>query len=202
MNKLDIAGNKLSVQRVPASSAAVLLQPSVQPASSAQTAAAAAAAAAIKVTMSAPPPPPAAAAAVAENPLAKHPQSAVIRMSNMTSQEDLDDDALYEELIEDISDECNSHGTVKSIVIPRGDLTRAASAAPEEAAAAVGKIFVHFVSSVDAAAALRAVAGRKFNGRVVEAYFYPEELFLGKVHIQLLYVIFSFLFVVALFVTL
>ena len=38
----------------------------------------------------------------------------------MTSPADLTDNDLYEELLEDVADECNTHGTVKSIVIPRG----------------------------------------------------------------------------------
>ena len=35
------------------------------------------------------------------------------------SAEDLRDDELFEDLQEDIAEECNSYGTVRSIVIPR-----------------------------------------------------------------------------------
>ena len=48
------------------------------------------------------------------------PLSSVIRLSNMCSRADLTDNELYDELLEDVADECNTHGTVKSIVIPRG----------------------------------------------------------------------------------
>ena len=52
--------------------------------------------------------------------LDEYPLSSVIRLSNMTTPADLTDNDLYEELLEDVADECNTHGTVKSIVIPRG----------------------------------------------------------------------------------
>jgi splicing factor U2AF subunit len=159
MNNLDIAGQKLSVQRIPQSSAAVLLQPN----------------AAVPPAPAAAPPAPAGPAPTSAptqpDELAEYPPSAVIRMSNMTTPQDLSDDQSYEELMEDVADECNSHGTVKSIVIPRSGSD-----------ASVGKIFVHFVDVSGAQASRKAVAGRKFNGRVVEAYFYPEELFLKKVY--------------------
>lgn len=163
MNGLEIADHKLSVQRIPASSAAVLLQPS------------AAAPAPPAGAPPAPPPQSTAAAPSSSQPdeLASQPPSTVIRMSNMTTPEDLADDTQYEELLEDVADECNTHGTVKSLVIPRG--------LHGETDSSVGKIFVHFVDVQGAQASLRAVSGRKFNGRLVEAYFYPEELFLRKV---------------------
>jgi len=158
MNNLDIAGQKLSVQRVPASSAAVLLQSTTKPAPPSEA-----------------PPAPAngsiTSASSTADELADVPPSSVIRMSNMTTEEDLTDDQCYEELMEDVADECNSHGTVKSIVIPRTGTD-----------SSVGKIFVHFVDASSAQASRKAVAGRKFNGRVVEAYFYPEELFLQKIY--------------------
>lgn len=47
--------------------------------------------------------------------------------------------------------------------------------------AGVGKIFVLFVDIEGAAKARNAVNGRTFNGNVVEAMYYPEELLLQKV---------------------
>jgi splicing factor U2AF subunit len=151
MDKLDIAGQKLSVQRVPMSSASILLKP---------------ASTASNGSMSAQVSPRGEA-----DPLALLPPCNVIRLSNMTTPEDLTDERLYEELIEDVADECNTHATVKSVVVPR--------AAGDPAA---GRIFVHFTDSEGAEKARRAVAGRKFNGKIVEAVFYPEELFLRKIY--------------------
>ena len=42
-----------------------------------------------------------------------------LQLENMVSHEDLNDDELYAELLEDVSDECNSHGAVRSVIIPR-----------------------------------------------------------------------------------
>ena len=66
---------------------------------------------------------------------------------------------------------------MKSIVIPRGGTAESIHRDGDSA----GKIFVQFVDIPGAKASLSAVNGRKFNGRIVEAYYYPEELFLKKV---------------------
>jgi hypothetical protein len=158
MNKLDLADCKLNVQRIPASSAAVLLKPTAAPAMI-----------------------PSALSSSSNNgnnrpvstdALADYPPSAVIRLLNMTSPADLADDNAYNELLEDVSDECNTHGTVKSIIIPR-------TSDP----ASNGLIFVFFVNVADAQKCLKAVEGRRFNGKVVEGTFYPEELFAQKVYV-------------------
>ena len=44
----------------------------------------------------------------------------VICFSNMVKLGDLQDDELYEELLEDVAEKCNTHGAVKSMVIPCG----------------------------------------------------------------------------------
>lgn len=50
----------------------------------------------------------------------------------------------------------------------------------------MGKIFVLFLDNVGADEARKAVNGRSFNGRTVEAVFFPEDL-LGKKVYQMLY---------------
>lgn len=165
MNKLEIADHRLAVQRISSSSAAVLLQPT--------SVAAALPAASTAASPTVPVPAPAAVKSV----LSSVAPTCVIRLSNMVTLGDLQDDELYEELLEDVADECNSHGTVKSIVIPRGGTAESIHRDGESA----GKIFVQFVDIPGAKASLSAVNGRKFNGRIVEAYYYPEELFLKKV---------------------
>lgn len=170
MNKLEIADLKLSVTRIPQSSAKLLLTPAVQPAAPSPTnasgvAAAQAASSAAPTAATAAP----ATAPPARDPLADHPPSSVIRLSNMTTAEDLTSDENYNDLLEDVADECNTHGTVKSIIIPRGfDASR-------------GQIFVHFVNVSDAQKCLQAVQGRKFNGKIVQGVYYPEQLFTTKV---------------------
>ena len=156
LNNLDIAGFKLAAQRVPLHAAAVLLQPAQVPATVAPTG------------TSAPPPP-----TGPRDPLTDHPPTTVIRLSNMTTQEDLTDDELYLELQEDVAEECNNYGAVRSIIIPRSSETGNSGA--------VGYVFVHFNTVEGAIKAKAAVSGRSFNGQLVGVVFYPEALFTKKV---------------------
>jgi splicing factor U2AF subunit len=89
---------KLALQRVPQGMASVLLKPSAAPR---------------------PPPPPPPPSAPRPSPLLQMPPTCALQLSNMVVPEDLRDEQLYEELMEDVADELNSHGTVRSIVIPR-----------------------------------------------------------------------------------
>lgn len=143
MNKLDLAGSRLTVQRVPASSAALLLRPAV------------------------PPPPPGPTQSTTDQ--LPPTQSHVLCLLNMTTEADLEDDSLFEELVEDVASECNKHGVVSSICIPRK-----ASRADDTN---VGRIFVQFSTVEGCYAASRAIAGRRFNGKVVEAQFVSQEQF-------------------------
>lgn len=159
LNGLDIGGMKLSLQRVPQGMASVLLRRSV---------------------VVRPPLPP----VPRPNPLLQLAPTCALQLSNMVLPEDLRDEQLYEELMEDVADELNSHGTVRSIVIPRprdaNDISGGFSAA--DIAAGVSKIFVLFLSAEGAQKARAAVHGRIFNGNKVEALFYPEEMIQRKVY--------------------
>jgi len=148
MNNLDVIGQKLSVQKVPQSSAIVLLKP-------------------IKSV---------AVEKKVENLECSDGAKAttVLRLSNMVTAEDLADDELYSELIEDVADECNQHGTVLSVIIPRNS-----NDTNDEAG--VGKIFVQLSDLEGAKRVRKAVSGRKFNGRIVEAEYFAEELFQKQV---------------------
>lgn len=174
MNKLEIADHRISVQRIPASSAVVLLQPA--PVTTTSTAAVTS----VTTTMIDQYPSPTSSPScniTKPNILASMSPTTVIRLSNMTTYQDLIDDELYEELLEDVADECNSHGIVKSIIIPREGTAESIHSDNE----ATGKIFIQFVDIDSAQKSLNAVAGRKFNGRAVEAYFYPEDLYSKQV---------------------
>lgn len=151
LDKLEIADHKLSVQRVPAHAAALLLQPSTTPAAPAR------------------PPPPA-----AKDKLSDLPPTCVIRLSNMTTPKELACDEEFMELQEDVAEECNVYGTVRSVVIPRGGTD-------EPDGEEVGMVYVHFTHSEGAAKAKKAIAGRMFNGNIVKATFFPERLFVRQV---------------------
>lgn len=150
MNKLDIAGSRLSVQRIPQSSASLLLKPSTSS-----------------------PNRPTDNASVLFSSTTQSVPSSVVQLLNMTTDEDLVDEELYQELVEDIHEECSLHGTVKSVQIPRDKSNFDSSF--------IGTVFVHLLDVDGAKKVFKAVSGRKFNGRIVEACYFPEELFINNV---------------------
>ncbi|KAL4694020.1 hypothetical protein H8959_013285 [Pygathrix nigripes] len=87
-----------------------------------------------------------------------HPTE-VLCLMNMVLPEELLDDEEYEEIVEDVRDECSKYGLVKSIEIPR----------PVDGVEVPGwgKIFVEFTSVFDCQKAMQGLTGHKFANRVV-----------------------------------
>ncbi|MEQ2161675.1 U2 small nuclear RNA auxiliary factor 2 [Goodea atripinnis] len=83
----------------------------------------------------------------------------VLCLMNMVAPEELLDDEEYEEIVEDVREECGKYGQVKSIEIPR----------PVDGleVPGTGKIFVEFTSVFDSQKAMQGLTGRKFANRVV-----------------------------------
>ncbi|KAM8982786.1 splicing factor U2AF 65 kDa subunit isoform 2-T2 [Ara ararauna] len=91
--------------------------------------------------------------------LGGHPTE-VLCLMNMVLAEELLDDEEYDEIVEDVRDECGKYGLVKSIEIPR----------PVDGVEVpgCGKIFVEFTSVFDCQKGDAGLTGRKFaNARVV-----------------------------------
>jgi splicing factor U2AF 65 kDa subunit len=141
LGNIDLLGSKLMVQRIPANAAELLLKP--------------AGAAAVSSSS-------------ADDRNSRIEPTRVIRLSNMTTDEDLNDDELYEDLKEEITEECNKHGQVLSVAIPRNGH-------------GLGFVFVEFATVVDAGKGFKAIAGRKFSGNIVVGSYYPEDLYARKV---------------------
>ncbi len=95
------------------------------------------------------------------------PSSNVVELKNMLSEEDLQSDQDYEEILEDTKDECGQFGALKSVVIPRDGVGKT-------------KIFLEYVSKDDAAKAIQGLAGRTFDGKAVQANYYSEDKFAAK----------------------
>lgn len=146
LEEITLGKNKLIVQRVPVQNVSLLLQPTNLQSSSQDLTT-------LKNEIN--------------DPLTHYPTTNVIRLLNMVTSEDLSDDELYMELLEDVGEECNSHGTVKSIQIPRSGN-------------GVGEVFVHFLHQIGAVKTKEAIAGRSYAGKIVYVTFYPEELFESK----------------------
>lgn len=96
------------------------------------------------------------------------PPTEVLCLMNMVIPEELRDEEEYEDILEDIKEECNKYGVVKSVEIPR----------PIEGVEVpgCGKVFVEFNSVIDCQKAQQNLTGRKFNNRVVvTSYFDPDK---------------------------
>ncbi|CAK7200560.1 hypothetical protein SEUCBS139899_003257 [Sporothrix eucalyptigena] len=96
--------------------------------------------------------------------------SRVVQLLNMVTADELVDQEDYEEICDDVRDECSKYGTVTSLKVPR-------PSGGSRQSAGVGKIFVKFDTPETATKALKALAGRKFSDRTVIATYFPEENF-------------------------
>ncbi|KAK3393185.1 hypothetical protein B0H63DRAFT_457689 [Podospora didyma] len=94
----------------------------------------------------------------------------VLQLLNMVTPEELMDNDDYEEIRDDIQEECEKFGKIISLKIPR-------PVGGSRQSAGVGKIFIKFENSEVATKALRALAGRKFADRTVVTTYFPEENF-------------------------
>ncbi|CAG5930988.1 unnamed protein product [Menidia menidia] len=95
--------------------------------------------------------------------------TAVLCLLNMVMPEELVEDDDYEEILEDIREECCKYGSVRSIEIPR---PVAGVEVP-----GCGKIFVEYVSAADCQKAMQALTGRKFANRVVVTKYYDPDMY-------------------------
>ncbi|XP_022085022.1 splicing factor U2AF 50 kDa subunit-like [Acanthaster planci] len=92
------------------------------------------------------------------------PQTEILCLMNMVTTDDLKDDDEYEDIVDDVRDECSKYGNVRSIEIPR----------PVEGidVPGCGKIFVEFSNTMESQAAQQGLSGRKFANRVVVTSFF------------------------------
>lgn len=112
---------------------------------------------------------------------------------NMVTPDELLDDEEYGDIVEDVRDECAKYGTVVDVRIPRPHARSKASAAASWRRSAaetsqgqggedkeregVGRVFVRYENVDECKAAIGAIAGRQFAGRIVIAAFVSEENF-------------------------
>ncbi|CAH1784996.1 unnamed protein product [Owenia fusiformis] len=91
----------------------------------------------------------------------------VLCLMNMITPEELEDEEEYDDIVEDIREECGKYGAVKSLEIPR----------PIQGVEVpgCGKIYVEFNSIIDCQKALQGLTGRKFASRVVVTSFYDPD---------------------------
>lgn len=118
------------------------------------------------------------------------PAQEVLCLLNMVTPDELKDEEEYEDILEDIKEECNKYGVVRSIEIPRpieGNFSKYIWTNDRTKlnynfystgvdVPGCGKVFVEFNSVIDCQQAQQALTGRKFSDRVVvTSYFDPEK---------------------------
>ncbi|KAF9672327.1 hypothetical protein SADUNF_Sadunf11G0029800 [Salix dunnii] len=103
-------------------------------------------------------------------PLAEssHLPSKVLCLTEAIAMEVLADDEEYEEILEDMREECCKFGTLINVVIPRPSQI-------EEQISGAGKVFLEYSDTSSCANARNALNGRKFGGNTVNASYYPED---------------------------
>jgi splicing factor U2AF 65 kDa subunit len=93
--------------------------------------------------------------------------SRVLLLLNMVTGEDLMDADEYDDILQDVKEECDRFGKVLDLQIPR-PLGRSGEGP------GVGKVFVRFEDVEGCSAGIKGLAGRKFAERTVVASYYPE----------------------------
>eukprot|EP00112_Aurelia_sp_Birch-Aquarium-sp1_P000576 Seg1055.4 transcript_id=Seg1055.4/GoldUCD/mRNA.D3Y31 product="Splicing factor U2AF 65 kDa subunit" protein_id=Seg1055.4/GoldUCD/D3Y31 len=88
----------------------------------------------------------------------------VLCLLNMVSEDELMDDEEYDEIYEDIREECSKFGRIRSMEIPKP--------IPDYQLAGVGKIYVEYATPAESKVANDALSGRKFASRVVVTSYY------------------------------
>lgn len=90
----------------------------------------------------------------------------VLQILNMVAIDELCSDQDYEEILEDVKDECQKFGKVDEVRIPRPVRTPQGRVDVKlsEAVKDLGKVFVLFEKKEDTTVALKAIAGRQFGG--------------------------------------
>ncbi|KAI4229942.1 MAG: hypothetical protein L6R36_000451 [Xanthoria steineri] len=94
----------------------------------------------------------------------------VLQLLNMVTAEELIDNEDYNEICEDVKEECDKYGEVLEMKIPR-------PSGGSRQSNGVGKIFVKYDTADSARKALQSLAGRKFADRTVVTTYFSEENF-------------------------
>lgn len=81
-------------------------------------------------------------------------------------------DEEYNDILEDIKEECSKFGTVKNVIIPRPEFGKII--------AGVGKIYVEYEKTQEARTSRRYLAGRMYGDKTVECEYLSREKWVKK----------------------
>ncbi|XP_061440699.1 serine/threonine-protein kinase Kist [Rhineura floridana] len=84
----------------------------------------------------------------------------VLRLLNILSDTSLQNEEEFEDIVDDIREECCKYGEIISLFVPKENPGK-------------GHVFVEYANAGDSKAAQRALTGKRFDGKFVVATFYP-----------------------------
>ncbi|XP_006634996.1 serine/threonine-protein kinase Kist isoform X1 [Lepisosteus oculatus] len=84
----------------------------------------------------------------------------VLRLLNVINDSHLQNEEEYEDIVEDMKEECQKYGAVVSLLIPKENPGK-------------GQVFVEYANAGDSKEAQKLLTGRTFDGKFVVATFYP-----------------------------
>jgi len=93
--------------------------------------------------------------------------SRILQLHNMVTPEDLVDNEDYDDICEDIREECQKFGKVIDVKVPRP--------AGSQNNPGIGRVFVRFENEQGCTKALKGLAGRRFCDRTVLTSYFAEE---------------------------
>jgi len=103
------------------------------------------------------------------------PVSRVVLLENMVKESELKDDEEFKDILADVKEECEKHGKVDQVVVPRPfQESKTEDVQGPTTGVGVGRIFVLFADTDAALKAHAALNGRLFNENAVKASFYSE----------------------------
>ncbi|KAL7142718.1 hypothetical protein ABFS83_08G142600 [Erythranthe nasuta] len=92
----------------------------------------------------------------------------ILCLTEVVTTDELMDDGEYQEILEDMREECQKFGELIDIVIPRP--------IPDVAhTGGIGKVFLEYSDASGCTKAKSSLSGRKFGGNTVMALYYPED---------------------------
>lgn len=112
-----------------------------------------------------------------------HP-TCVVQLVNVVSPDDLANDGDFEEILDDIREECKKYGNIVSMYIPRapkrGKDHEGNPLPIKEPMWAVGRVFIEYKKPEEAFKAQQDLGGRRFAGHTVVSGFFPEDRYIRK----------------------
>jgi len=112
------------------------------------------------------------------------PPTTIVQLINIVSPEELTNDNDFEEILEDIREECRKYGNIVSMYIPRPprrERDADGNFLPiREPWWGIGRVFIEYKKPEEAFKAQQDLGGRRFAGHTVVSGFFPEDRYFRK----------------------